>query len=292
MGRKSGHRKKALPMNKLFFRLPTSMADRQISFAIFGDTCLVRSKRVSTDNKRSFWYCTHRTVSVTLHHTIRRRCHNTRWQSTPTPTMRISPLILLVDAAGAFVGHRPQKRSRPKSSPSRTIPTTTSLLAPSRPAYQSTSSLSSAGASSVLSREEIARYSRHLVLSDVGVAGQAALKNASVLVIGAGGLGSPCLLYLAAAGVGHVGIVDADVVDESNLQRQIIHGTSTVNVSKCASAQQRMLDINPHVQVRTYEQEFTSETAISILGQGFSADKPYDIVVDGSDNFPTKYLIK
>ena len=151
----------------------------------------------------------------------------------------------------------------------------------------------SSSSSSALTREEIARYSRHLVLPDVGVKGQQALKDASVLVIGAGGLGSPCLLYLAAAGVGHVGIVDADVVDESNLQRQVIHGTSTVGVSKCESAAQRMRDINPHVNVRLYQQEFTSETALDILGGGFGDDCPrYDVVVDGSDNFPTKYLIK
>jgi len=142
-----------------------------------------------------------------------------------------------------------------------------------------------------LSNEEISRYSRHLVLGDVGVAGQKALKKSSVLVIGAGGLGSPCLLYLAAAGVGRIGIVDADTVDESNLQRQIIHGTSTVGVSKCESAERRIKDINPFVGVRTYNEEFTSETAMRILGEGFSEKIPWDVVVDGSDNFPTKYLI-
>ncbi|KAL3777177.1 hypothetical protein ACHAW5_009301 [Stephanodiscus triporus] len=143
-----------------------------------------------------------------------------------------------------------------------------------------------------LTNAEISRYSRHLVLGDVGVAGQRALKKSSVLVIGAGGLGSSCLLYLAAAGVGHIGIVDADSVDESNLQRQIIHGTSTIGTSKCESARRRMIDVNPHVDVRVYEEEFTSETAMRILGDGFSASTPrYDVVVDGSDNFPTKYLI-
>lgn len=146
--------------------------------------------------------------------------------------------------------------------------------------------------SSKLSNQEIARYSRHLVLSEVGVKGQESLKDAAVLVIGAGGLGSPCLLYLAAAGVGHVGIVDGDTVDESNLQRQIIHGTSTVGVSKCQSAATRLRDVNPFVNVRLYEQEFTSETAMDILQEGFAQDKPYDVVIDGSDNFPTKYLIK
>jgi sulfur-carrier protein adenylyltransferase/sulfurtransferase len=143
-----------------------------------------------------------------------------------------------------------------------------------------------------LTHDEIARYSRHLVLNTVGMSGQKALKAASVLVVGAGGLGSPCLMYLAAAGVGHIGIVDADVVDTSNLQRQIIHGTSTVGIPKVQSAQQRMRDINPLVNVRLYQQEFTSQTALDILGQGFSTALPrYDVVIDGSDNFPTKYLI-
>lgn len=142
-----------------------------------------------------------------------------------------------------------------------------------------------------LSNVEISRYSRHLVLEDVGIKGQTDIKNASVLVIGAGGLGSPCLMYLAAAGLGYIGIVDADVVDESNLQRQIIHGTSTINVSKCESAMQRIKDINPHVNVRVYKEEFTSATAMRILGDGFSSKKRWDVVVDGSDNFPTKYLI-
>jgi sulfur-carrier protein adenylyltransferase/sulfurtransferase len=121
--------------------------------------------------------------------------------------------------------------------------------------------------------------------------GQLALKNSSVLVIGAGGLGSPCLLYLAAAGVGHLGVVDADVVDESNLQRQVIHGTSTVGMSKVDSATKRIGDVNPHVAVRSYLQEFTSETALTILAQGFETGRKYDVVVDGSDNFPTKYLV-
>lgn len=142
-----------------------------------------------------------------------------------------------------------------------------------------------------LTNEEISRYSRHLVLGDVGMKGQTDIKNASVLVIGAGGLGSPCLMYLAAAGVGYIGIVDADVVDESNLQRQIIHGTSTIDMSKCQSAEERIRDINPYVNVRTYKEEFTSATAMKILGEGFSSEKKWDVVVDGSDNFPTKYLI-
>ncbi|KAI2492763.1 ThiF family [Fragilaria crotonensis] len=121
--------------------------------------------------------------------------------------------------------------------------------------------------------------------------GQQALKDASVLVVGAGGLGSPCLLYLAAAGVGHIGIVDADTVDASNLQRQIIHGTATVGRTKAQSARDRLLDLNPHVQVRIYEEELTAATAMRIVGEGFSPEKEYNVVVDGSDNFPTKYLI-
>jgi len=165
-------------------------------------------------------------------------------------------------------------------------------LASTRILSSSSSSSGEEKASDTLSHAEISRYSRHLVLSDVGMKGQKALKESSVLVVGAGGLGSPCLLYLAAAGVGHIGIVDADTVDESNLQRQIIHGTSTVGKSKCRSAEERIRDINPHVRVRLYEEELTSESALRIMGEGFDETVPYDVVVDGSDNFPTKYLIK
>jgi len=145
----------------------------------------------------------------------------------------------------------------------------------------------SLAAAAGLTNPEIARYSRHLVLPTVGVSGQVALKQAKVLVIGAGGLGSPCLLYLAAAGVGTIGIVDADTVDDSNLQRQIIHGTSTVGLSKCESAMKRIQDVNPFVSVHLFQEEFTSETALRILRD----TQPWDVVVDGSDNFPTKYLI-
>lgn len=135
-----------------------------------------------------------------------------------------------------------------------------------------------------LNREEIARYSRHLILDEVGVEGQTKLKNSSVLCIGTGGLGSPLLLYLAAAGVGRIGLVDFDVVDASNLQRQIIHGTKTVGQRKVVSARDRILDLNPHVQVDIYEEPFTSENALRIA-------EPYDVVVDGTDNFPTRYLV-
>lgn len=135
-----------------------------------------------------------------------------------------------------------------------------------------------------LNREEIARYSRHLILEEVGMEGQTKLKNSSVLCVGTGGLGSPLLLYLAAAGVGRIGIVDFDVVDASNLQRQIIHGTKTVGQRKVISARDRILDLNPHIQVDIYEEPFTSENALRIAA-------PYDVVVDGTDNFPTRYLV-
>ena len=137
---------------------------------------------------------------------------------------------------------------------------------------------------SALSKEEISRYSRHLILEEVGMAGQTRLKNSSVLCVGTGGLGSPLLLYLAAAGVGRIGIMDFDVVDESNLQRQVIHGTSTIGKLKVESAKERILDINPHVQVDLFDEALTSENALRIF-------EPYDVVVDGTDNFPTRYLV-
>jgi molybdopterin/thiamine biosynthesis adenylyltransferase/rhodanese-related sulfurtransferase len=135
-----------------------------------------------------------------------------------------------------------------------------------------------------LSHEEIRRYSRHLIMPEVGMAGQRKLKEAKVLLIGAGGLGSPMALYLAAAGVGHIGVVDFDVVDESNLQRQIIHGTSTLGVKKLDSARNRMLDLNPLIEVTTYEEPLTSANALEIF-------KDYDIIADGTDNFQTRYLV-
>jgi molybdopterin/thiamine biosynthesis adenylyltransferase/rhodanese-related sulfurtransferase/molybdopterin converting factor small subunit len=135
-----------------------------------------------------------------------------------------------------------------------------------------------------LSREEILRYSRHLIMPEVSMEGQKKLKAAKVIMIGAGGLGSPLALYLAAAGVGRIGIVDFDTVDFTNLQRQIIHSTSNVGRPKLESARERIAEINPHVQVDTYETALTSENALQILS-------PYDIVVDGTDNFPTRYLV-
>lgn len=135
-----------------------------------------------------------------------------------------------------------------------------------------------------LTHEEIRRYSRHLIMPEVGPEGQRKLKQASVLLIGAGGLGAPQALYLAAAGVGRIGIVDFDVVDESNLQRQIIHGTSTLGELKIDSARARLADLNPLVEVTTYQANLTSENALEII-------QPYDIVIDGTDNFPTRYLV-
>ena len=134
-----------------------------------------------------------------------------------------------------------------------------------------------------LSHEEILRYSRHLLIPEVGLDGQKKLKAASVLVIGTGGLGSPVALYLAAAGVGRIGLVDYDVVDFSNLQRQVIHGTSGIGSLKVESARQRMLDLNPDIQVDAYNEPFTTENALRI-----AAD--YDVIIDGTDNFPTRYL--
>ncbi len=134
-----------------------------------------------------------------------------------------------------------------------------------------------------LSHEEILRYSRHLLIPEVGLEGQRKLLASSVLVIGTGGLGSPVALYLAAAGVGRIGLVDYDVVDYSNLQRQVIHGMSTLDQLKVESARERMLDINPDIQVDIYNEPFTSENAMRIA-------EPYDIIIDGTDNFPTRYL--
>lgn len=134
-----------------------------------------------------------------------------------------------------------------------------------------------------LSNEEISRYSRHLIMPEVGMVGQRKLKQGSVLLIGTGGLGSPLALYLAAAGVGHIGLVDFDVVDESNLQRQIVHGTSTVGMPKIESARRRLQDLNPHIEITTYEVQVTSENALDLM-------RPYDVIVDGTDNFPTRYL--
>ena len=134
-----------------------------------------------------------------------------------------------------------------------------------------------------LSHEEILRYSRHLLIPEVGLEGQRKLKASSALVIGTGGLGSPVALYLAAAGVGRIGLVDFDVVDTSNLQRQVIHGVSTVGKLKVDSASTKLLDLNPDIQIDIYNEPFTSENAIRIA-------QNYDVIIDGTDNFPTRYL--
>ena len=135
-----------------------------------------------------------------------------------------------------------------------------------------------------LGNDEIARYSRHLIMPEVGMEGQRKLKAARVLMIGTGGLGAPLGMYLTAAGVGHLGIVDFDVVDASNLQRQIVHGTKDIGRPKIESAKDRLQDINPHVRIETYETRLTSENALELF-------REYDIVVDGTDNFPTRYLV-
>ncbi len=135
-----------------------------------------------------------------------------------------------------------------------------------------------------LTRDEVARYSRHLIIPDLGVDGQKRLKNASVLVIGAGGLGAPALLYLAAAGVGTIGIVEDDIVDESNLQRQIIHGVSDIGRPKAQSARDSIAEVNPLVQVRLHEVRLASSNAVELFEQ-------YDLILDGTDNFATRYLV-
>lgn len=135
-----------------------------------------------------------------------------------------------------------------------------------------------------LSNDEVARYSRHLIIPDVGMDGQKRLKNARVLVIGAGGLGSPTLLYLAAAGVGTIGIVEFDVVDESNLQRQVIHGQSDIGRPKAESARDSIREINPYVTVNIHDQRLEPEGAIELFSQ-------YDLILDGTDNFATRYLV-
>jgi molybdopterin/thiamine biosynthesis adenylyltransferase/rhodanese-related sulfurtransferase len=137
---------------------------------------------------------------------------------------------------------------------------------------------------SSLSPSELVRYARHLTLAEVGLSGQERLRSARVLLVGAGGLGSPAALYLAAAGVGTLGIVDADAVELSNLQRQVLHGQTTLGVPKTESARWRLDDLNPEVSVETHPVRLTSENALELLGR-------YDLTVDGSDNFPTRYLV-
>lgn len=134
------------------------------------------------------------------------------------------------------------------------------------------------------SKQELERYSRHLILPQFNIVGQRKLKEAKVLVVGSGGLGSPLLLYLAAAGVGKIGVVDSDIVDESNLQRQVLFGMKDVGKSKVNQARQKLLDLNPHIEIKVYEELFTSANAFRIM-------EGYDVIADGTDNFPTRYLV-
>ncbi len=136
-----------------------------------------------------------------------------------------------------------------------------------------------------LTNDEVKRYSRHVIMPEVGMEGQRRLKASAILLIGTGGLGSPLALYLAAAGVGRIGLVDYDVVDFTNLQRQVIHGVSTVGQSKLESATARMLDLNPDIEVVQYNEPLTSDNALRIFGED------WDVVIDGTDNFPTRYLV-
>ncbi|MBS1618845.1 MAG: ThiF family adenylyltransferase, partial [Bacteroidetes bacterium] len=134
------------------------------------------------------------------------------------------------------------------------------------------------------SKEELARYNRHIIIPGFGIEAQQKLKEAKVLVVGSGGLGSPLLLYLAAAGVGTIGIVDFDVVDDSNLQRQVLFGVSEVGKPKVEAAKERLQQLNPHISIVSYNTQLTSQNALDII-------KDYDVVADGTDNFPTRYLV-
>src|SRR5471030_2046894 len=154
----------------------------------------------------------------------------------------------------------------------------------SRPGLDGPRGLAGLKAAMRLTDQELERYARHLVLREVGGIGQAKIRAARVLIVGAGGLGSPLALYLAAAGVGHLGLVDFDVVDVSNLHRQILHGTKDIGRSKIASARERIADVNPLVELTTYDTALTSQNALGII-------EKYDIVVDGTDNFATRYLV-
>ncbi|MDE3109787.1 MAG: ThiF family adenylyltransferase, partial [Acidobacteriota bacterium] len=152
------------------------------------------------------------------------------------------------------------------------------------PTKTKTVTASGAGNAASLSKEEVLRYSRHLIMPEVGMEGQLKLKQAKVMCIGAGGLGAPLGLYLAAAGVGRIGLIDFDAVDFTNLQRQVLFGTSDVGQPKISAAADRLRNLNPEIQIDTFEAHLTSENALDIL-------KDYDIVVDGTDNFPTRYLV-
>src|SRR5688500_2334506 len=135
-----------------------------------------------------------------------------------------------------------------------------------------------------LSNEELRRYNRHIILPQFGIAVQEKLKAAKVLVVGSGGLGSPLLLYLAAAGVGTIGIVDFDIVDETNLQRQVLFDVTDIGKSKAEIAAQKIQSLNPHITIKVYREKLSSDNALEIIND-------YDIVADGTDNFPTRYLV-
>jgi molybdopterin/thiamine biosynthesis adenylyltransferase/rhodanese-related sulfurtransferase len=137
---------------------------------------------------------------------------------------------------------------------------------------------------SLFSKEELARYNRHIIIPEFGPAAQSKLKESSVLVVGAGGLGSPLLLYLAAAGVGHIGIVDCDVVEDSNLQRQVLFGVQEIGLPKAKSAKERLQSLNPYIKITEFNVQFTAQNAMEIA-------KYFDVVADGTDNFPTRYLV-
>ena len=156
--------------------------------------------------------------------------------------------------------------------------------APDDPKVGTAAKLAIDPASITFTQDEYQRYSRHMIMDEVGVEGQKRLKAASVLCIGTGGLGSPLVLYLAAAGVGRIGLVDFDTVDSSNLQRQIVHGTKDIGRPKIESARETLEDMNPYITVETHELALTSENALDLFAQ-------YDIIVDGTDNFPTRYLV-
>jgi len=135
-----------------------------------------------------------------------------------------------------------------------------------------------------LSQKELARYSRHLAIPEFGEAAQHKLKQAKVLVVGAGGLGSPVLMYLAAAGVGHIGVIDFDLVEDSNLQRQVLYDVNDIGQSKAETAKRKLLAMNPYIKVTVYKEALTTDNALELI-------RPYDVVADGTDNFPTRYLV-
>lgn len=191
-------------------------------------------------------------------------------QGLATPVTESDELSIVPSIAGG-TGLADKPAAKAAVRPANLLPAPISVLDPAR------------GEAAELTNDEILRYSRHLILPEVNLEGQKKLKAAKVLLIGAGGLGSPLALYLAAAGVGTLGLVDFDLVDVTNLQRQIVHGTKDVGRPKMVSAKETIADINPHVEVIGFEEQFTSANAMEIA-------RPFDIIIDGTDNFPTRYL--